>query len=70
MQTAMSNIYPLPAVARYDLIRQIPFITPPADSTVQRDGVHLNLEIHINRVGESNLHIPIDPNTVRPGDIL
>jgi len=41
----------------------------PADGHVQRLGPHLNLERQINSRTVSNPHIPIDPATIRPGDI-
>lgn len=47
-------------IARFDV--------NPADSHVAKDGAHLNLETHINGKSVSNVHIDIDPNTVRPGD--
>jgi len=43
----------------------------PADPHVQRMAPHLNIETH-TKVGrktiERNTHIPIDPQTIRPGD--
>jgi len=40
----------------------------PSDPHVQSDGPHLNLETHINGRPVSNVHHPIDPATIRPGD--
>jgi hypothetical protein len=46
------------------------FDVNPADPHVQKQGPHLNLETQVNgqRVGVDP-HTPIDPSTVRPGDI-
>lgn len=41
----------------------------PADFHVVRDGTHLNLETRVNGNPDSNLHIPIEPTTIQPGDI-
>jgi RHS repeat-associated protein len=42
----------------------------PADSHVQQYGPHLNLETQINGVSVGlDPHLPIDPRTIRPGDI-
>jgi hypothetical protein len=43
------------------------FDVNPGDPHVMRDGPHLNIETHINGVGP-NIHISIDPSTIRPGD--
>jgi hypothetical protein len=45
------------------------FDVNPADPHVQRQGAHLNLETQVNGGTVSNSHIPVDPSTVRPGDI-
>jgi len=46
------------------------FDVNPADPHVQKNGPHLNLETQVNGkpVGKDP-HTPIDPDTVRPGDI-
>jgi len=44
------------------------FDVNPADSHVQANGPHLNLETQVNGVKTANEHIPIDGSTVRPGD--
>jgi RHS repeat-associated protein len=44
------------------------FDVNPSDPHVQADSAHLNLETQVNGAKVSNQHIPIDPNTVRPGD--
>jgi hypothetical protein len=54
------------SIARFDL--------NPASTHVQKLGPHLNLETQINgdpvRSGPlADPHIPIDPTTIRPGDI-
>jgi len=41
----------------------------PADPDVLKQGPHLNIETHINGAQTQNLHFPIDPVTIRPGDI-
>ena len=41
----------------------------PADSHVAQNGPHLNLETQVKGDIVSNVHIPIDPSTVRLGDI-
>lgn len=50
--------------------RNARFDVNPADPHVQKQGPHLNLETQVNgqRVGVDP-HTPIDPSTVRPGDI-
>ena len=45
------------------------FDVNPADPHVQKQGPHLNLETQVNGKIVKNEHIPIDPSTVRPGDI-
>jgi RHS repeat-associated protein len=40
----------------------------PADNRVAAKGPHLNLETQVNGEQVSNVHIKIDPNTIRPGD--
>jgi len=45
------------------------FDVNPADRHVAQQGAHLNLEIQVNGRIRANQHIPIDPATVRPGDI-
>lgn len=46
------------------------FDVNPADPHVQKQGAHLNLETQVNgRAVGNDPHIPIDPSTVRPGDI-
>jgi hypothetical protein len=49
--------------------RNARFDVNPADSHVQKQGAHLNLETQVNGGTVQNDHIPIDPATVRPGDI-
>jgi hypothetical protein len=47
------------------------FDVNPNDPHVQTDGAHLNLETHRvvdGKIEKTNDHIPINPNTVRPGD--
>ena len=44
------------------------FDVNPADPHVAKEGAHLNLETQVNGKQVGNQHIPIDPNTVRPGD--
>jgi RHS repeat-associated protein len=39
-----------------------------ADSHVQKTGSHLNLQEWVNGVETQNLHLDIDPNTIRIGD--
>ncbi len=41
----------------------------PSDSHVAQNGLHLNLETQINGNTVSNIHIPIDPETVLSGDM-
>lgn len=48
--------------------RNARFDVNPADSHVQKQGAHLNLETQVNGRTVQNDHIPIDPATVRPGD--
>jgi hypothetical protein len=45
------------------------FDVNPADEHVHRGGPHLNIETHVNGKQTENVHTPIDPSTVRPGDI-
>ncbi len=44
------------------------FDVNPASAHVKKAGPHLNTEVHINGEQVSNVHAPIDPKTVRPGD--
>ncbi len=48
-------------IARFDV--------NPADPHVQKQGAHLNLETQVNGKVKANEHIPIKPETVRPGDV-
>lgn len=41
----------------------------PLDAHVANNGPHLNLETQINGIVVSNIHVPIDPTTIRPGDV-
>ncbi len=45
------------------------FDVNPADTHVSKLGPHLNLETQLNGDIVSNTHTPIDPATIRPGDI-
>jgi RHS repeat-associated protein len=40
----------------------------PASGHVQAAGPHLNLQVFIDGKEEGNLHIPIDPSSIGPGD--
>jgi hypothetical protein len=45
------------------------FDVNPADAHVSRLGPHLNLETQVDGDIVSNTHTPIDPATIRPGDM-
>ncbi|MBF0532562.1 MAG: RHS repeat-associated core domain-containing protein, partial [Candidatus Omnitrophica bacterium] len=48
-------------IARFDI--------NPASKHIQQIGPHLNLETQIEGKVVGNIHLPIDPNSIRPGDI-
>lgn len=41
----------------------------PNDPHVQRNGPHVNIETHRTGQRPINIHIPIRPGSIRPGDI-
>jgi hypothetical protein len=56
--------------ANGDLVQNIGRLdVNPLDSHVATNGPHLNLETQINGSIVSNVHVPIDPTTIRPGDV-
>jgi hypothetical protein len=56
--------------ANGDLVQRIGRLdVNPQDAHVASDGPHLNLETQVNGRIVSNIHVPIDPTTSRPGNL-
>lgn len=56
------------AIGVDDVSHMSRFDINPADPKVLQYGPHLNLDRHVGGSPIDNFHIPIDPDTIRPGD--